>query len=262
MVVPLMKNLLIALFLWSVQAISPSPFDGAWIVDETVWLPKQPQEFSLSKGLFRFPLYTGNETIKADGEDHKVPETSYWDTVRVRVVSAQTVEIVSKKAGKTMFAETDTVSADGETLTQVVTDTTEAQPIVAEIVSKRMGKVPAESHVLSGLWRAYKIKRSKIGSIITYQCTAEGFRGMTPLGEGFNAKFDENDYPVEDDPAHTSVRAKRLSPLSVQLTFKRNAKVFEILHLTVAADGKSIHVVNENTECHTSSSYDMQRQPQ
>ena len=257
-----MKNLLIVLFLLNAQAISPSPFDGTWIVDENVWLPKGPQEFSLSKGLFHCTFYSGNETIKADGENHKVPETSYWDTVSVRVVDARAVEIVAKKAGKTMYAETDTVSPDGETLTQVLTDTTESQPIVAEIVSQRMGKAPTESHALSGSWHAYKIKRSKIGSIITYKCTAEGFSSMTPLGEGFDAKFDGKDYPVEDDPAHTTVCVKRLSPLSVELTFKRNAKVIEILHFTVEGDGKTIHVIAENKESNTSSSYDMQKQPQ
>jgi len=39
--------------------------------------------------------------------DQKVPETGYWSTISVRVVDERTVEIISKKNGKTMFTEVD-----------------------------------------------------------------------------------------------------------------------------------------------------------
>jgi hypothetical protein len=59
------------------------------------------------------------------------------------------VEIISKKAGKTMFTEVDTVSADGQTLNQVVKDTTEVQAVTIETVSKRLEQGPNGSHPLS-----------------------------------------------------------------------------------------------------------------
>jgi len=94
-----------------------------------------------------------------------------------------------------------------------------------------------------------------------YKCTPDGFSAETPLGERFDAKFDEKEYPLEDDPGHTMVSVKLLNSSSVEITSKRNGKVVGILHVSVAPNGKSIHVVFENKESNTTSSYEMQKQP-
>jgi hypothetical protein len=66
---------------------------------------------------------------------------------------------------------------------------------------------------------------------------------------------------MEDDPGHTMVSARSLSPTAVEITSKRNGKVVGILHLSVAPDVKSIHVVFENKESNTKSTYEMRKQP-
>ena len=153
-----MKLLFVFALLSPTALFAQSPFDGTWIIDSTsTQLPQKPAEYLLANGLFRWE----GMQIKADGSDQKVPETGYWDTVSVRVVDDHRVEIISKKAGKTMFTELDTVSADEETLNQKVTDTTEAQAVTIETLSKRG---PAGSHAISGSWQAYKTSRSKNGS--------------------------------------------------------------------------------------------------
>jgi len=160
-----------------------------------------------------------------------------------------------------MFAEIDTISPDGGTLTQVLKDTTEAQPVSIETLSQRVTQGPAGSHALSGSWRANKYTRSKNGATIKYRCTADGFSAETPLGERFDAKFDGKDYPVEDDPGHTMVSVKLLNPNTVEVTAKRNGKVVGILHLLVVPGGKSIHVIFEDKEGDTRTTYEMQKQP-
>jgi hypothetical protein len=176
-------------------------------------------------------------------------------------VDAYTVEFIARKKGKTMFKEVDTISPDGTTLTQTVTDTTESQPVTIETLSQRVAKGAAGAHALSGSWRAYKIHRSKNGATIKYRCTKEGFSAETPLGERFDAKFDGKDYPVEDDPGHTTVSAKLLNASSVELTSKRGWKVVGVLHLSVAASGETIHAVFEDKESDTTSTYEMHKQP-
>ena len=96
---------------------------------------------------------------------------------------------------------------------------------------------------------------------IKYLCTKEGFSAETPLGERFEAKFDGKDYPVEDDPGHTMVSVKRLNASSVELTSKRNGKIVGVLHLSVAPSGETIHVVVDDRESDTTSTYEMQKQP-
>jgi hypothetical protein len=50
------------------------------------------------------------------------------------------------------------------------------------------------------------------------------------------------------------------SPINVEVTSKRNGKIVGILQLTAALNGHSIHVVVENSESNSSSSYEMLRQ--
>ncbi len=254
-----MKWLILLLFLSSSIAFSQGPFDGTWLF--TAHLPPEPSDYLLAKGMFRCSGCLLNLEIAADGDDHKVSESAYWDTVNVQTVDANTVVFIAKKAGKTMFTEVDAVSPDGNTLTQLVKDTTEAETVTIETHNRRIAKAPAGSHAISGSWRAYETGRSRNGSITQYQCTADTFSAKTPLGEKFNARFDGKDYPVEDDPAGTMVSAKLLNPSEVELTTKRSGKVVATKQMSVAPDGKSIHVVFKNEDGETISVFDLQKQP-
>ena len=98
-------------------------------------------------------------------------------------------------------------------------------------------------------------------SIIKYKCTADRFSAETPLGEKFDAKFDGQFYPVEDDPGHTMVSLKLVNANTVEQTCKRDGKVVGILRLTLAPDGKSIHAVYENKEDNATREWEMQKQP-
>ena len=254
-----MKRLILLLLLSPVASLGQSPFDGSWL-----FIPQLPQKaavYSLAEGVFRCSGCLANMEIKADGNDHKVAETDYWDTVNLQVVDGHTVVFIAKKDGKTMFTEVDAVSSDGSTLTQLVKDTTEAETVTIETRNRRIEKGPAGADAISGSWRAYETHRSRNGSISQYKCSADGFSAETPLGERFNAKFDGKDYPVEDDPGGTTVSAKRLSPDTVELTSKRNGKVVAIKHRSVAPGGKVIHVVFKNGEGETITTFDLKKQP-
>jgi hypothetical protein len=253
-----MKTLAVLLLL-SPASFSQSPFDGTWLF--TAPLPQKPAVYSLAKGVFRCSGCMADMEVKADGDDHKVPETAYWDTLNAQMVDPHTVEIIAKKAGRTMLTEVDAVSPDGNTLTQVVKDTTEAETVTIETRNRRIKRRPDGSHAISGSWRAYKTNRSRNGSIIKYNCTELGFSAESPLGERFNAKFDGRDYPVEDDPGGTMVSAKLLSPDTVELTSKRNGEAVAIKRMSVAPGGKSIHVVFKNKEGNAVMAFDLRKAP-
>jgi hypothetical protein len=254
-----MKGLLILAILWAGTAFAQSPFDGTWIIDsDSMTMPEKPMVYLVGDGMIRGVSCAGNVGIKADGDDQKIPQGSDWDTANARIVDANTVEISCKKAGKTMYTEIDTVSPDGNMLTQMIKDTTEA---TIETLSRRVEKGPDGAHAVSGSWRTYKVKRSENGSTLKYKCTADGFSAETPLGEKFDAKFDGKFYPVEDDPGHTMVSLKLINANTVEQTGKRDGKIISVMRLTVSPDGKSIHGVRENKEDNTSGSFDMRKQP-
>lgn len=254
-----MKRLILLLLLSPAVSFSQSPFDGTWLF--TAQLPTEPAVYLLARGMFRCSGCLPNMEIEADGNDHKVAEAPYWDTVNLQIVDAHTIVFIAKKAGKTMFSEVDAVSPDGASLTQLVKDTTEAETVTIETRDRRIAKAPPGSHAISGSWRAYRTNRSRNGSITQYKCTPDAFSAETPLGERFSAKFDGKDYPVEDDPGHTMVSARLLSRDEVELISKRNGKIVAIKHMTVAPGGRLIHVVLKNGEGETSAIFDLQRQP-
>jgi len=252
-----MKALLILLLVVP-AAFAQSPFDGTWVLNPPV--PQKPIEYSLANGVFHCSGCIANVEVKADGLDHKVPETDYWDTLNVQLLDSRAVEIIAKKAGKTMYMEFVSVSTDGSTLTQLIKDTTEADTVTVETLARRIDKSAAEAHAISGSWQAYKTNRSSNGSLITYKCTKESFSGETPLGEKYDARFDGKFYPVEDDPGHTLVAAKLLNPYTVELTHKRNEKIVSVVRMTVARDSQTIHVVFENKDTGTATTFDFHRQ--
>ena len=251
--------LLLAVLLPSASG-SQSPFDGTWVVDTNKnrnFAAEKPIAFSLADGMFR----DGDRVVKADGKDQKLPTTGYWDTVRVRIVDDHTVEVTSKKAGKPMFTETDTVSPDGDTLTQVVKDTTEAEAVTFKSEFGRIAPAPPSAHVLSGSWQIFKQSRSANSTIITYKCTSQGFSAETPLGERLDAKFDGKFYQIEDDPAHTMVSVKLINPYTVEQTNVRDGKVVFVVRLEVTPDGKAIHASSQSKEDGSVKTWNLHKQP-
>ena len=167
--------------------------------------PEAPAEFRLANAMFRCTGCLANVSAIADGRDRRIPESAYWNTASVRAVDARTVAIVTKKNGKNLYKESDTLSVDGNELTQLVRDTTEAEAVTTRAWFRRIKKGAVGAHAISGLWRAYKMEKSPNSLIIKYRCTAEGFSAETPLSEKYDAKFDGKFVLTEDDPGHTMI---------------------------------------------------------
>lgn len=240
--------------------LAQSSFDGTWMgKTDSAKFPKKPDHYMLDKGMYRCSTCIPKIDIKADGQDQKVTGSNYFDTRSVKVVDDHAIEITDKKDGKTIYTETDSVSPDGNHLTQKFNDQSEAQPVTGEVMMIRVGKGPAGAHALSGAWRTEKVDVSSNGLTVTYQTTADGLKMSNPQGEKFEAKFDGKDYPIEGDPGHTMVALKKVSANSIEATYKRNGKVVGISHMTVSSNGK-MHVVFDNKENNTTLEYDMEKQ--
>jgi hypothetical protein len=251
--------LLLVLSFLSTEARLQSAFDGTWAIDtgkNESLASEKPRVLSVADGVFR----EGDRQLKADGSDQKVPATGYWDTVSVRIVDDRTVEIVSKKAGKPMYTETDTVSADGNTLTKVMKDTTEAEAVTFESDFRRVAPPPAGAHAVSGSWQIFKQSRSENSTIIKYKCTSQGFIAETPLGERLEAKFDGKLYEMQDDPGHTMVSVKLINAYTVEQTNVRDGKIAFIVTLEVTPDGKTIHATSKSKEDGSVKHWTLQKQ--
>ena len=160
-----------------------------------------------------------------------------------------------------MGSDTQTVSADGNTLNDKFTDTTGTQPVTGDVTSTRVSPGPTGSHAVSGSWRTSKVNTvSSNGLTVTYQGTADGLKMSDPNGNSYDAKFDGKDYPIQGDPGHTMVSLKRIGDDTIEETDKRDGKVVGVSRMTVSKDGKSIQVEYTDKQRGTTTSYTMEKQ--
>jgi hypothetical protein len=257
-----MRKVFLLLLFLPLSAGAQSPFDGTWLLDPANFKPpREPAEFLLADGMFRCTGCTGNISIKADGQDHSVPEGPYWNTASVHAVDGRTVEIITRQNGRMFYSETDTVSPKGSELVQLVKDTTEAEAVTTETRFRRIKKGPVGAHAVSGAWRAYQVEKSRNSLIIKYKCTADGFSAETPLGEKYDAKFDGKFVLTEDDPALTMVAVKRIDERTVEVTIKRGEELAGTSRLSVSPDGKTLRGVFFDAQGKETGTVVMHKQP-
>src|SRR5207302_505518 len=108
--------------------------------------------------------------VKADGSEQNATGQTTFDTISVRVVNNVSVEVGLKKGAKPIYTCTETVSQDGNAMTQDFTETTGSQHVMAQATLTRVSNGPAGSHALSGAWQMKTIRNfSNAGPAIIYE---------------------------------------------------------------------------------------------
>jgi hypothetical protein len=229
-----------------VLAMAQSVFDGTWKVDMSkAQLPKKPDVYLLQADMFHCKTCVPPVDIKADGQDQKVSGHPYYDSMSIKVVDDHSIEETDKKDGKTVATSKWTVSPDGNTLIVEFSDSsdTNAAPVTGEGESTRVAKGPANSHAISGSWRASKVENlSDNALLVTFKVDGDTLSMNSPTGQSYTAKLDGTDAPFKGDPGITSVSVRRMGKNSFEETDKRDGKVITVAKITVAPDGKSMTI--------------------
>jgi hypothetical protein len=258
-----MKILLSLLLMFPATLVAQSPFDGTWVTKcETVKLPRQPAVYQLENGVYDCSSCVPKIKVNADGKDHPIAGSPYFSTISVRVIDNNHLELTEKQWDKTVYSETDTVSPDGNTLVEDITDSAahNGQPITAQKTFERIGTSPPGAGAISGSWQAQKINiTSENGVSVTYHSTADGLQASNPGGEGYTAKFDGKDYPIQGDPAHCTVSLKRVSANTIIETDKQAGRVHYQVRMAVSPDGKTMKVTEVDKERGTTMTYTMEK---
>jgi hypothetical protein len=257
-----MKALTLLAVLVPLAALADSPFDGTWVSkEESATMDKKPYVISLAKDVWNNQTAVPPIKIKADGTDQPVKGHAYYDTVAAKSSGPESVEITTKKEGKVAGTSTFTVSADGKTLIQKWTDQTGTEAASGENVYQRVAPAPAGAHGVSGSWKATKVQNlSASARTLTYKSTADGITMTNPTGQSYTANFDGKEVKVAGDPGGTSVALKKANANAFVETDRRNGKVVEVDHWTVAPDGKTMKVEWETKDTKRKGSYVMEKQ--
>ena len=243
-----MNRLLAVLLLAPATLFAQSAFDGTWRTDPQSTEYVGHQNFSLQNGVYRCSTCVPKVEVKADGQDHEVSGSPYYDTINVRTIDDHTVEIISKKGAKVTGTSKETASEDGQTLVTEFTFVTDSgQTGNGRYKSTRVGTAPNGAHKISGEWQPGKLESgSESVFTVTYKATDDGLSMSDLTGDSYAAKFDGKDYPYKGDPGTTTVSLKKIDANTIEETDKRNGKVITVIRLTVSPDGKTLSTTTED----------------
>lgn len=261
-----MKMWFVVALLWPTTLLAQEPFEGTWVAKlESVRFPKKPEVYVLQNGTYTCASCVPRIEVKADGKDHPVAGSPYFSTVSVQAIGDRSIQITEKQGARTVYAETDTVSEDGSTLVQKITDSAapNGEPVSAEETFSRVSQGPDGSSPISGSWQAEKVKAvSESGLTVVYRSTADGLQASTPTGEGYSARFDGREYPIQGDPAHETVSLRRINAHTIVETDKQEGAVHYKLRMAVSRDGRSMQVSETDYERGTRMTYTMEKRSQ
>ena len=149
-----MKRLLALVLLVPATLFAQSTLDGTWRTDPQSTQYIGHETFSLQNGVYRCSSCVPKIEVKADGQDHKVNGSPYFDTINVSAADDHTVEIVTKKGAKTSGTSKMAASEDGKTLMTEFTFVTEGgQNGSGKYTSARVGAAPDGANKISGEWQ-------------------------------------------------------------------------------------------------------------
>ena len=241
-----------------------SIFDGTWKTDvSSIDYPAKPVVYVFKDGTYECKTCAPRILVKADGNDQKIEGNPYADTLAVKIIDKNHLEMVSKKAGKTVSKRKVSVSTDGNSMqVEYANNSSVNNEVVKGATSyARTAYDRAAPHQMSGSWKAMKAdKRSDNGLKVTYKMEGETLTMSTPTGEAYSAKTDGTDAPYKGDPGTTSVAVKVVKKHILEETYKRDGKVVGTGRMEVDTAGKKAKVDWVDLLTRTNGNYSMVKQ--
>jgi hypothetical protein len=244
-----MKKLSLALLLIvPTLMFGQSALEGTWRTNmDQSQLSQKPYTFTVNGGMYECSSCVPRINIKADGTDQAVTGQSY-DTLSARIDGPDSVTFVGKKSGKTVFEQTRTVTADGNTLTLKSTSypMNADQPVQTAVTFTREEQPPTGANATSGAWRVNKINQSEAALTTTYKWSNGELHMSEPTGEHYSAKLDGKDYPYHGSYSFDAVSLRRIDEHTIEETAKRGGRIIEVSKISVSPDGKTLTSVVNN----------------
>ena len=263
-----MKKLLLAASM--VAALAPavsaaqSAFDGTWKADPgKITFSTKPTVLSFKDGMYDCKTCVTKTVVKTDGTDQKLEGNPYTDTLAVKIVDKNTVEMVAKKGGKQTSWSKRVVSADGNSMVLEFKNTSpnNGEVTTGKTMFKRVDKDPAGTNAVSGSWLVTKVENVSDNAMkVTYKSAGDTLSMSTVGGQSYSAKMDGSDAPMKGNAGVTTVAVKMVGKNVLEEVDKRDGKVVSMSKMTIDASGKSAKVDWENKLAGTNGSYVMTKQ--
>jgi hypothetical protein len=215
---------------------------------DTFKITGKPDKYLLVDGMFTCGPCTPPYTIKADGSEQKVTGHAYYDTVSVKVLDANTVQMTTHAGGRLWAQRKYVVAADGKTMSDEFVSYEGSKPANGKINFTRAAPSPSGAHALSGSWQADPRNDSLPSDFttVTFVESSDGLKMNLPNGQSSDATFDGKEYLTAGDTGKTMVPLQRIDARTIKETDTRAGKVTDVVTFKVSTDGKTMHVIDED----------------
>jgi hypothetical protein len=250
------SGLSLVLSLAALPALGASPLEGTWNVDiKGSQLPKQPIVLRLAAGTYVCETCSPRIEIRADGQDHAVAGSPYYDSVSLSVIDPSHYTEVRKRNGQTVWTIHRELSADNRTMTVKSENLRPGakEPERATRVLSRLSAASAGAAPLSGEWQLARTEElSANAATITYTVERDVLHMSTPAGTSFGAKLDGTAAPFIGDPGQDSVSVRQVSERVFQETDLYLNAIISTSEIVVSEDGRSAESAWTDHRRHTS----------
>jgi len=255
--------LLTSLLVLTSAGWAQSRFDGTWEMKmDTLQFSGPPEEYVIKDKMYHCVSCIPKVDVEGDGADHKIAgHEAYYDTIAVKIVDNNTVDFTFKKDGKPAALSSETVSRDGQTMSEKFSNSmADTEHVVGTATFTRVSPGPLHAHALSGQWQMNTVRNSTTaGTLTTFESSPGGLK-IYDGNETCAAKFDGNDYPIGKS-GHATIALKLIDESTIEETDKRDGKVMTVARMTVAKDGKTMRVESSDMQRGAKMTYTAAKRP-
>lgn len=226
---------------------------------DTLEFSSPPEDYLFIGGMYHCKSCIPKVDVKTDGVDYPVAGYNY-DTLAVQILDDHAIKFTMKKAGKLYFECIETVSPDGQKMTEGFTNTMEAETVTGKAGFTRVGNGPVGSHALSGQWQMDTVKNAtRAGTLQIFQTTA-GAMKISDGSASYEVRLDGKDYPEPGD-MHFTRSMKLIDEYTLEETDKTDGRVSGVSRWVISKSGRSMRVEFSNMKRGQTMRYTAEKQP-
>lgn len=240
-----------------VPCFAETPFAGSWVVQpELTEFSLRPLGFDISRGSYKRTSCVPTQEVPTDGSEHPVAGDPLTESMSVRLVNRNRVDIAQKADGRVAWKGTYVVSDDGRSMQLTFDDRRSAKPVSGAIQFAREAEGAADAHRLSGTWRAEKLLAlGGAGFEMTIQDTDNGLTMSASDGRSFDIKFDRQDYPLRGYLNGATVQVGRRAPQTLQVNRRQRGIQVDLTIAPVADDGRTMQWGQLDMQCQSKTTW-------
>jgi hypothetical protein len=227
-----------------------SAFDGTWRPDPQHPGPDAPvEELLVADGGYACLTCMPSVRVVADGERHPADGGEAFDELAVTVIDPRTVRRIAWKAGSMVVDAIAVISPFGHTKreTQRLSGMGALAPEFV-VTSRRVGRVPAGAHALSGRWQPVEADLPNHEEDTSYG-VVDGVLSMRDgFGRAFDAPLDGTPVAYRGDGRFTTVSCRLIDGTTIEEVDRHGDDVLLTTTWRVDPDGRTIHVRFEHAD--------------